>query len=685
MGLLQLTNSLTTEITAGVQWNPLPQAILYEATIPIVYRTKTLPRPEDKLTARGSPEFCEKEDSTFCKVLNIIDETDQHLGNFLNHLEDNIAQEFRQQPASPRKRSLDFVGEFAEWCCGVATQRRLESVALGEAYLQKRLQVLQTGLMESLKNLGDESETFQGYSNNITDCFDQVSSRLQRITKAINIEKSQESKKVDNLMDNLAAGITHTLANMKKTFRLANIIQQLDTLNSCRLHHIPIHVVKPSVLKADLQKLQERLATHNHRLTIDPSEVTAYYELPICDCTFTADEITLRIKVPIVRRDRQWKLLETVTTPFAWKNATCKLMHDVTYLAVDGNREIRPISGTHLHQCKPYETRLCFLPRFSSDTVNGHGCTYSMYRGDTIEKLSQQCTLQYQEVTSTIITEIGNDEYVITHPKNKTWIRCRNLSQPLPEEAYTHPGATRINLPGDCELVVNGEVVIPKRFPCEESIKSEVGIVHIIPATWSNLKTYRMHPAIRETSPTFENFTECINEDWELQVPHLRLATGNNEKRLQEIEQGMEKAITRLDTQEMTATHARTSHAMLLWNIGLTLLAMYLFHQHRHVVATTMLPVAQAIPINQSQCTDVMAWSGVSIFAIITASILLIKILKQRTQHKKRRAQATKETKEVSTDTVDMEDRTLLPQAAPKEASTNTAATGHDPHPSPRR
>lgn len=192
-----------------------------------------------------------------------------------------------------------------------------------------------------------------------------------------------------------------------------------------------------------------------------------------------------------------------------------------------------------------------------------------------------------------------------------------------------------------------------------------------------------MHPAIRETSPTFENFTECINEDWELHVPHLRLATGNNEKRLREVEQSKEETLTRLDTQELTTTHARTSHAMLIWNIGLTLLAVYLFQQHRRVVATGMLPVAQAIPINQSQCAEVTAWLGVSIFAIVTASIILIGILKA--QKKKKETRLTKETKKVSTDTVDMEDENLLPQAAQKEASTSTAATGHGERPSPRR
>ncbi|CAH0562991.1 unnamed protein product [Brassicogethes aeneus] len=103
------------------------------------------------------------------------------------------------------------------------------------------------------------------------------------------------------------------------------------------------------------------------------------------------------VKVPIRRENFRWQLYELVTTPFAWHNQTCHIQHEALCLeiAIRNQKEVAlTISGTNLHQCKPYENKLCYLPRFSSDNLHGPQCVKMLFHGATVEEIAKNCPMR---------------------------------------------------------------------------------------------------------------------------------------------------------------------------------------------------------------------------------------------------------------------------------------------------
>lgn len=71
------------------------------------------------------------------------------------------------------------------------------------------------------------------------------------------------------------------------------------------------------------------------------------------------------------------------------------------------------------------------------------------------------------------------------------------------------------------------EVIIPKRFPCLKILK-EIKITHIVPAVWSNFKSFCLNPAIKHINPIYKNICKCINTNWLFQIPHINISSINN-------------------------------------------------------------------------------------------------------------------------------------------------------------
>lgn len=204
-----------------------------------------------------------------------------------------------------------------------------------------------------------------------------------------------------------------------------------EILHSCKSHFIPMSILPPKVLKHDLYNLEKSILKFNYSLAIPINELSRYYKIAITDCTISSNKIIVHVKIPIKHVDRDWKLLELLTTPFAWNDETCVVMHDTMYLAVS-NKIMRPISGVGLHQCKPYHDKLCFLPRFASDVKYGPLCAFKMYNGATVNELNKHCSFRCHSSNSMVISEVKEDTYVLTHLKNKTLIQCEDKIFNLP-------------------------------------------------------------------------------------------------------------------------------------------------------------------------------------------------------------------------------------------------------------
>ncbi|XP_050310807.1 uncharacterized protein LOC126746540 [Anthonomus grandis grandis] len=319
-----------------------------------------------------------------------------------------IAPLRNNEPSKREKRSLDFIGSGLSWCCGVATLQKLNMVENSDDEIRKRL--------------------VQDYEKLVAATFSDTELRIksiERFTKQLENKVANTTNEQELLiMTNLYNGYL----NLKRMVLLVRTLRRQAIVNSCRHHKIPAEIVNPQVLKRDLEDFESKIANSEQGLAIPTSELAAYFEMPICDCSFTKSSIYVHIKIPIIKKNRNWQLLELITTPFAWYNQTCIIRHQPLYIAVskNGNNEgdLRQISGTGLHECKPYQNKLCYLPRFSADILQEPECAKILYQGATVKELSQYCPMDCHSATSMTISEIKDETYVITHPKQDMTISC---------------------------------------------------------------------------------------------------------------------------------------------------------------------------------------------------------------------------------------------------------------------
>ncbi|KAF5301790.1 hypothetical protein FQA39_LY10575 [Lamprigera yunnana] len=173
--------------------------------------------------------------------------------------------------------------------------------------------------------------------------------------------------------------------------------------------------MQPLDLAADLTALEKDINSKKYRLAIPVEQLLKYYKLDIADCTVADQKIYIHIRVPIIQGKTEWKLYELITTPFAWNDETCIIMHDTLYIAVNEKAKVpavKVISGTALRHCKPYHDKLCYLPKFESDALFGPSCAYEMFIGATVEELSKHCSFKCHTPKAMLISEINIDTFL---------------------------------------------------------------------------------------------------------------------------------------------------------------------------------------------------------------------------------------------------------------------------------
>ncbi|KAF2890532.1 hypothetical protein ILUMI_15641, partial [Ignelater luminosus] len=85
----------------------------------------------------------------------------------------------------------------------------------------------------------------------------------------------------------------------------------------------------------------------------------------------------------------------------------------------------------------------------------------SMITGATVKELGRHCSFHCHSSTATIISEVDDDIFVITHCKRNTVITCSATKYHFDDTAYEKPGALQIELPRDCFLSILSESIDP--------------------------------------------------------------------------------------------------------------------------------------------------------------------------------------------------------------------------------
>jgi len=208
---------------------------------------------------------------------------------------------------------------------------------------------------------------------------------------------------------------------------------------------------------------------------------------------------------------------------------------------------LKEVTGIALHECKPYQNRLRYLPRFSGDQTQRPSCANCSMG---LRSKTWGATVHCHQSRLMIVSEIGSEEVLLTHPKPKTTIMCPQDTSNLQNQMLNLPGALKINLPRQCQLNVKGETMIQKRFLCK-SDKSSASIKHILPAAWTNLKRFVLKPTNNQAYlPTFHNFSECLNSNWTTYLPHFNLSSTKT------LRQALEETWAKIPTTNIVAVHS---------------------------------------------------------------------------------------------------------------------------------
>ncbi|KAF5297256.1 hypothetical protein FQR65_LT10028 [Abscondita terminalis] len=566
------TSAIPVQITTGAFWKPLPEVITYSATIPLTYEANWEANLLDRTSEERKGTSCKNNDIT-CKISNEIDSliavNDKDLIRTHEAINTKYFEVSTKQDRNKSKRALDFIGDFFAWCCGVATERKIHQLVLSYEKMQIFMKQLHSGLENSLVQISNNSKAFNDYHNQVENNLIEVREKITKIQQFEEEFKNKIGKTFSLTEEKLQRTVMHVYDTIIRISNVGRVMSQIEILNTCKSHKIPSIIVNPQNLLVDLKKLSHELNKKGYMIAIPTYELSRYYKLSIADCTTVGNKLYVHIKIPIVTLNQKWQLYELITTPFAWKNETCILMHETLFMAVSNNQTLKSISGTSLHHCKPYHDKLCYLTRFDSDAIYGPQCAYKMYTGATVEELSQHCSFRCHASQSMLISEVDSDTFIITHPKRETYILCENKKLTLEKSNYNQPGALQIKLPCQCSLIVNTKEVISPRFPCSSNGINDPELIHVLPATWSKLKTYVIKSAKHEI--VFNNMSECIDNNWTTTVPHLNLSTTSI---IGQLKESLEFAIANTPSSLYSFQSDTTFY---VWNVILSLLCIYLF------------------------------------------------------------------------------------------------------------
>lgn len=667
------------EVSAGAYWKPLPDTKIYEATIPLTYQTSW---DEDQInTTVPLKNVCQNSvlNDKECIILYQMGQLSEAFSEEFNMLNENWntkAMRYEDPPTVRRRRALDFIGSGLSWCCGVATMQKLNLVEETEKHVVQRLNKINEGVSETIKKISEDSKHFKEYEKSVAKAFETTETRIKYIERYT--EEIQKS--IKNSVDKQEVLTLNMLYNqylsLKRIVLLTRALRRHAIINSCKDHKIPSDLVNPRILIKDLNELNKEIFPSGQGLAIQTPEISRYYEIPICDCSFTSTKLFIHIKVPIIQNNRQWQLYELVTTPFAWFNQTCSISHEPLYMAVSVTKHLkdsmRQISGTGLHQCKPYHDKLCYIPRFSADSLQGPQCAKKLYTGATVQEISQYCPMNCHSATAMIISEIDEEIYVLTHIKNDLEISCdiqTGISQYKISSNFAGQGAIKIHLPCNCHLHSTNEIIIPKKFPCVEYLTPfNTNVVHIIPAVWSNLKSFILKPKMLHVSPTFKNLSECLNSNWTLQVPHLNLTS--TKTNIDTVIDSIKNSFPIFDSYSDTyGAHSDT--LFMIWNIVLSVLVIYLLcNRNRLAVATSLIQMVhgQGAKLDHDTSHDILFGLVCTFFIVFFLCLVIyciwhyfIKLKRQNNRRLKNlnRCNFNNENKNIKLSCVSSENRTF--------------------------
>ncbi|OXA53727.1 hypothetical protein Fcan01_11758 [Folsomia candida] len=439
------------------------------------------------------------------RLLTPLNDTD--IGQILNathSLALRLLPIFPSPSSTRHRRSIEIIGDFYNWCCGVAQQKTVDRMQLNEYHLDNFTLQLQSALtaehsftVESTKIFNKD---FQALEKALSETDRVVHNELRDIA---NEEERLESKAQDDHHSLFALAVAQFQTVLNQNW--------IQTLSDCRQSLLPPFIVSPKMLRRDLRVLQRKILQHNRELSIPSSDLEDVFRYPLATCLFSPNKVVATVRIPLVSLNTTYEMKRIQPLSFLFNDDVCQVKIDVNYVALSKHRII-PITPTISLNCDPTTNALCLLPRFDPPVIPEHNCIRALLKSAPISEINQNCHLSCTKLYHPLILQLGPASFGIIAPNStiKLYPTSRSTHKNITAPTI---GLLEVQLSCSSRLYVDSILVTPD-FPCLRT-QWDPSYHHLVPAPFTKLRT----PIITNATH-FAALDEIINQEWHESIPH---------------------------------------------------------------------------------------------------------------------------------------------------------------------
>jgi len=511
-------------VVTGVFWSKIDKVVMYESSIPLKYQSefKTLGTSQ-----RGGhvPRhvLCGNEvRNSNCQASKYLVELNENYQEHFMLWKDSINSStiIGQHQQHKKKRSLDFVGEALDWCCGVIGEHRAEQLFENEDNLKKSVDQLVVATQGDHEELTSLIRAIHNYDLQMGSTLKQNSEAVSHALHSFDLLKRIVSETENSMLTINDYIFQEIIRQAIDKLELLYTLSQIQILNQCRNNKIPLQIIQPSRLKSDLNKLNQVLRRQGKQLVISPEEISKYFLLNIAHCKVSNNKIRINVQVPIHTINHNWELFRLLNVPFAWHEKTCIFSEKEIYAAKSQNKTII-ISGTNIQNCNYQKDHLCLIPRVSTLDIENPACFAKLTQGATVADLITSCAVSCYATNKTLVQQLSIEKFLITHSPRKLLLQCKNNSREIQVTSTPTLGAVELHIPCFCSVSTRGTLLISSIFPCDANSIPSITIKHLLPVIWTKFQTLHLDAFSSHTSLHFNNLSECVNNEWHIDIPHF--------------------------------------------------------------------------------------------------------------------------------------------------------------------
>jgi len=304
--------------------------------------------------------------------------------------------------------------------------------------------------------------------------------QIQSQSKHETIEHSQLSVMLAELTRNL--------------IQTTNIISYQNLLVACQNQKLSTTLFSHDELKTHLVSINNKLGEHDFKIAFPLENLSVLYQLPIVDCLLTSqtNQLTISIRLPIIKVNNKYKLYSGTSVPFKYKAEICSLkLPKFELLSINRNELLLVDRHTNL-MCLGI---LCQYIEHVPSNWEHHSCLTSLTsQSTTLSTFHRLCPLHCSptEGSNMKITKLDAWHYaIINSPPSASLLHFKSSNFVQREVEKTEPlistnGCVVIKLSCHTQIYVNPSLTISPPSNCPDLYETTIKIVTLWPFQWSN-------------------------------------------------------------------------------------------------------------------------------------------------------------------------------------------------------